>query len=82
MDSGIANRHPYVKGGQVLSEYFKHGQWQLTLLELVYFIATTTAFPNFLIISMYPSRHAGYASFNSSKSTSTRRSPRRKSSTF
>jgi hypothetical protein len=65
----IVNRHSYVKYGEVVSDFFQHGQWQTVVLQLVYFIAAVTSFPNFLIISMYSPNHSGCVSSRCSAQT-------------
>lgn len=49
----IVNRHPQVSNPQLINDYFKHGEWQLVVLEIVYLMTAVTAFPGLVIVSKY-----------------------------
>lgn len=50
-NTGIVNRTPYKQNPETINEFFKPGEWQNSLIEVVYMIHMISAFPNFLIIS-------------------------------
>jgi len=49
--SAVINRQGYSKHPQTVNQYFSRGGWQVTILEYVYLIITTTIFPNYMIVS-------------------------------
>lgn len=62
------NRHPYVHNPQIITDYFRNGQWQMVVIEIVYMGHMITAYPNFLIVSKYTPIHAESASSRCSRS--------------
>ena len=51
LNLAIINRSSYVKHPEIISDYFRSGQWQAAVLEVVYIIVNLTILPNYLIVS-------------------------------
>ena len=52
-NTALINRQSVVKNPSILSQYFLKGQWPVIVLQIIYIIHTVTAYPTYLIVSMY-----------------------------